>query len=136
MTAHPDAATWRKLGVRDGDALALWSAPTSWSTANAGAVTVRRRRGHGPSDVVVAFVASAATLASLAAALADAIATDGRAWVAWPRREGGHRSDLTDHVVRAAMLAQGLVDVKVARLDDDWSGLMFVRRAQDRTATR
>ena len=47
----------------------------------------------------------------------------GAVWVAWPRRAGGHTSDITDNVVREYALPLGLVDVKVAAIDDDWSGL-------------
>jgi len=49
-------------------------------------------------------------------------------WICWPRRAGGHKSDLTDGDVRRAGLALGLVDNKVAAVDADWSGLRFVRR--------
>ena len=52
--------------------------------------------------------------------------------MAWPRRAGGHRSDITDNVVRQEALPIGLVDVKVAAIDDDWSGLRLVWRAVNR----
>lgn len=45
-----------------------------------------------------------------------------------PRKAAGHASDITDNVVRDAILPLGLVDVKVAALDDDWSALKFVWR--------
>jgi len=35
-------------------------------------------------------------------------------------------------VIRAVGLGRGLVDVKVAAVDDVWSGLKFVRRLEDR----
>jgi hypothetical protein len=38
----------------------------------------------------------------------------------------GHVSDITDNVVRSAVLELGLVDVKVAAVDEDWSGLRLV----------
>jgi len=52
--AHPDAATWRKVGVREGARVALYGAPRHWDVAAlpAGATAVRRRRGS-PADVVV-----------------------------------------------------------------------------------
>ena len=57
-------------------------------------------------------------------------------WVAWPRTASGHASDLSDEAVRGALLPHGLVDVKVARLDEDWSGLKFVWRRERRAARR
>jgi hypothetical protein len=53
-------------------------------------------------------------------------------WVAWPRRAGGHRSDITDTVIREHALPMGLVDVKVAAIDEDWSGLRLVWRVENR----
>ena len=56
----------------------------------------------------------------------------GAVWAAWPRRAGGHRSDITDNVIREYALPIGLVDVKVAAIDDDWSGLRLVWRVENR----
>ena len=39
--------------------------------------------------------------------------------IAWPRRAAGHRSDITDNVIREYALPLGLVDVKVAAIDDE-----------------
>jgi hypothetical protein len=55
-------------------------------------------------------------------------------WVAWPRRAGGHTSDITDNVVRGIVLPLGLVDTKVAALDQDWSALRVVWRRERRSA--
>jgi hypothetical protein len=41
-------------------------------------------------------------------------------------------TDVGDGVVRESGLAGGLVDVKVAALDHDWSALKFVWRVADR----
>jgi len=52
--------------------------------------------------------------------------------VSWPKRASGVATDITEDVVRAVALAGGLVDVKVAAIDDVWSGLKLVRRLKDR----
>ena len=70
------------------------------------------------------------------ATLGNAITPNGMVWVAWPRKRAGHASDLSDTAVRATMLPFGLVDVKVAMLDEDWSGLKFVWRVGHRGALR
>lgn len=57
-------------------------------------------------------------------------------WIAWPRKAAGHVSDLTDNVVRNAVLPLGLVDVKVAALDEDWSALKMVWRKELRGTRR
>ena len=53
-------------------------------------------------------------------------------WISWPKKISPLASELTGDLVRAAGLATGLVDVKVCAVDDDWSGLKFVRRVEDR----
>jgi hypothetical protein len=53
-------------------------------------------------------------------------------WIAWPKKSSGVATDLSENVVRARGLAQGVVDVKVCAIDDVWSGLKFVRRLRDR----
>ncbi|HEY4160442.1 MAG TPA: hypothetical protein VGM08_00075 [Candidatus Saccharimonadales bacterium] len=49
-------------------------------------------------------------------------------WISWLKKDSGHRTDLTEHDIRAAILPLGWVDNKVASVDADWSGLKFVRR--------
>jgi hypothetical protein len=105
----------------------LLGGPAGWDRDGLpSGVTVSRRRGGKPADVVVAFYRRLADLRRDAASIGSWIVDDGMAWVAWPRRAAGHESDLTDGAVRSTVLPTGLVDVKVAALDDDWSGLRFV----------
>jgi hypothetical protein len=48
-------------------------------------------------------------------------------------RQRRHRlSDVTDNVAREHVLPLGLVDVKVAAIDEDWSGLRLVWRVENR----
>jgi hypothetical protein len=42
----------------------------------------------------------------------------------------GHTSDVTDNAIREIALPLGLVDVKVAAVDDVWSGLKIVWRVK------
>jgi hypothetical protein len=84
--------------------------------------------------VIAFFVAQAGVRASLPA-LGERIFPDGALWVAWPRRAGGHDSDIREQDIRDVALPLGLVDVKVAALDDDWSGLRLVWRTERRRAS-
>ncbi len=82
--------------------------------------------------MILAFFASAGEIGSDLAELARRIYPAGALWVAWPRRAAGHRSDITDEVIREHALPLGLVDVKVATVDEDWSGLRVVWRTGKR----
>jgi hypothetical protein len=91
------------------------------------APTSRRRRAQS-ADVTLGFAHDRSELE----ALVRAIAPDAEVaplWLCWPRRAGGHQSDLTDELVRAAGLSLGLVDTKVAAVDENWSGLRFSTRS-------
>ncbi len=70
------------------------------------------------------------------AALAQAIFPGASLWIAWPRKAAGHVSDITDNLIREVCLPLGIVDVKVAAIDIDWSGLKMVWRKELRSAPR
>lgn len=117
----------KKLGLKDGVRLAVDAAPAEWDLADAPAGLLRASLDED-FDVAIAFVVSQADLASRIDDLGRRITPGTSLWLAWPRRAGGHTSDLTDVVVRDAAVARGLVDSKVAAIDVDWSGLRFTRR--------
>lgn len=130
----------KKLEVKPGSRLVVLHASADWTIDDLPeGVTLSRRKSAVPTEVVVAFFSKLATMQDELVDLSRLITVDGSLWLAWPRRAGGHHSDITDNHVRAAALPLGLVDVKVAALDDDWSGLKLVwrkeRRAQRATTT-
>jgi hypothetical protein len=49
-------------------------------------------------------------------------------WLSWPKQSSGVKADITEQSLRDAILLRGWVDVKVAAIDDTWSGLKFLRR--------
>jgi hypothetical protein len=61
---------------------------------------------------------------------------DGTLWVSWPKQSSSLVTDLNENIVREIGLANGLVDVKVAAVDEDWSALKFVYRLKDRAQLR
>ena len=65
-----------------------------------------------------------------------ALELDGGLWIAWPKRTSGVATDLSENPMREIGLANGLVDNKVAAIDDTWSGLRFVYRRSDRPVRR
>ena len=128
----------RKLGIRPRQRLVLTAAPAGWSVPELPDGVTVAREPHGataePAELIVAFHRDLASLRESIPALAPRIFSDGAIWAAWPRRAGGHDSDITENDVRAVALPLGLVDVKVAALDEDWSGLRLVWRREHRRA--
>jgi len=123
----------KKLGIKAGYRVQLIGGPPDWSIEDLpDNVHVSHRRGSSPSEVVVAFFQEAASLEQGIGELSGSITVDGALWIAWPRKAAGHVSDITDNIVRNTVLPLGLVDIKVAAVDEDWSALKFVWRKERR----
>jgi len=92
-------------------------------------VTVKRAlRGH--ADIVLCFVVQRRDLERRAGKLREAVAPDGMVWVCWPKKASKVETDMTEDVVRDVLLPTGLVDIKVAAIDETWSGLKLVVRKE------
>ncbi|MCW2935429.1 MAG: hypothetical protein JWM19_6391 [Actinomycetia bacterium] len=129
MPATPQA---RKLGLKPGLRAALDDPPPGWSLSSSPGGLLPADGADGAADVLIAFFRTAAEIPHRLPALSRRIYPGGAMWAAWPRRAAGHASDITDNIVRSHALEIGLVDVKVAAIDDDWSGLRLVWRAGNR----
>jgi hypothetical protein len=119
----------RKLGITPGSTLVLLGAPRGFRRELVGLpkhVRVATELGAARPDLIVWFVMSGRGLELRMAALGGAMGAG--LWVAWPKKASGVVTDLTEDVVRAAGLANGLVDYKVCAINDTWSGLKFARR--------
>lgn len=122
----------RKLGIVDGVRLGVVGRPRSWSFAEPLPRGVRAMRdASAPVDVVLAFVREPDDLGALPT-WGERVFPAGAVWVAWPRKAAGHISDVDENLIRGEALAIGLVDVKVAAIDPDWSGLKVVWRKERR----
>ena len=129
----------RKIGVKDDHVVLLDGAPADLDLGDTGGATVVHRLP--PSvDVSLTFHTSYADLARRLPTLFDRTATAGMVWVCWPKKSAqksprnpqGPTSDLDENRIRGLGLELGFVDVKVAAIDETWSGLKFVRRLADR----
>jgi hypothetical protein len=126
----------RKLGIKSGHTVALLGAPVGWRIEDLPDSVRPSIRARGTFDVIVAFFARRAQLERRLPALIGALHTNGGLWIAWPRKAAGHESDISENALREIVLPTGLVDVKVAALDEDWSGLKFVWRKELRPRVR
>jgi hypothetical protein len=123
-----------KLGIKDGWAIAILNAPKGYDRilGKLPREVTRKATVAGPLDFIQFFTADRQDLEGRFPALERALAPAGMLWISWPKKVSGVATDLTEDVVRRIGLANGLVDVKVAAVDEVWSGLKFVRRLKDR----
>jgi hypothetical protein len=128
----------RKLGIKPGARLAVVSPPAGFekTLGRLPDDVVVREQARGRNDVVLYFVTRQAELARRFPGLARALEPDGGLWVAWPKKTSGVATDLVFERVQRVGLDCGLVDNKVAAIDDTWSGLRFVYRLTARPPGR
>ena len=134
MAGYSSRSLVDKLGIKPGTRIAILDAPRGYRATLGklppGVTVASAARGAFP--FIHYFTRSQAVLESKFPALVGALERDGALWISWPKKTSGVATDLTEDVVRAVALAGGLVDVKVAAVDDIWSGLKLVRRLKDR----
>jgi hypothetical protein len=130
-TGYSGTPLAKKLRIKPGHAVALRHAPADWSLPDA-PEGVRLDARPEDADVVLVFHRAVAELRAEASELVAALRPTSCLWLLWPRRAAGHSSDITDNELREIMLPLGVVDVKVAAVGVDWSGLAFVWRKENR----
>ena len=126
----------KKLGIKAGHRIAIVDPPNDYDRTLGRlqeGVIVGDVEG-GRLDFIQLFCDNRAKLEAEFRRLKDALTSSGMLWVSWSKRSSGVQTDLSDGVVREIGLAHGLVDVKVAAVDETWSGLKFVYRLRDRAA--
>jgi hypothetical protein len=125
----------QKLGIKPGARVAVISPPDGFLER-----TLRplpdgvelRHTARGSVDLIVFFTKRRAELERRLDTLVRALDRAGALWVGWPKGSSGVRTDMTENVVRDVALPKGLVDTKVAAIDETWSGLKLVIRLENR----
>ncbi|UCI20356.1 DUF3052 domain-containing protein [Mesorhizobium sp. B2-1-8] len=134
---YSDTPLPAKLGLKDGMIAAFTALPReleSLTEAVDFAEVDRLAEWSGISgatlkyDAVHAFTRQRAEIEDRLGALETAIKRDGMVWVSWPKKASKVPTDVTEGIVRAEALKLDLVDVKVAAVNEIWSGLKLVIR--------
>ena len=131
MAGYSPSSQARKLGLKPGLRVLVDSAPPDWQFDEP-TTGIEVLTDAASADIVLCFVSEAAGISSRIQTLGDRIYPAGALWIAWPRKAAGHVSDVDENLIRDTALDLGLVDVKVAALTDDWSGLKLVWRIENR----
>jgi hypothetical protein len=128
----------QKLGLKDGQRVLFISLPPELKElrtsrhfaeiAQAGWETFTD--GDPGYDVIHGFTASRAVLEKAAKPLMKQIDRDGTIWISWPKKASKVETDITEDVIRDVVLPIGLVDVKVAAVNEIWSGLKLMIRKE------
>ena len=136
MAGYSGTPLAKKLGIKAGHTVGLFSAPDDFEDTlgelPGGVTLLRDPRARRRLNVAVAFFTSEAMLRHRFPHLKKRLITDGGLWIAWPKQSSPLATELRESHVRSTGLDGGLVDNKICAVDDDWSGLRFVYRREDR----
>lgn len=125
----------KKLGIKPGHRVAFIHAPEGFGETLGelpADVKVVVDEDGSALDVAVFFTTSAEELREAFGGLGRRVYPAGTLWISWPKKSSRVPTDLTEDVIRAIGLQEGMVDVKVCAVDETWSGLKFVYRLADR----
>jgi len=120
-----------KLGLKADDQAAVIEAPEYYPEL-VGTSNFDTELDLDEYDFVHFFPSSGLALRNIFPILSKRLRPDGMLWISWPKKAANVPTGLTENVIREIGLANGLVDVKVAAIDEVWSGLKFVYRLKDR----
>jgi len=137
MTRYSGTPLVKKLGVKENFNVAFVNAPDGYKkTLALPSALIVSSRSKKPLDFVQLFVRTRHELEQKFPQYSARLNPSAMFWISWPKKSSGVATDLTEDVIRAIGLANGMVDVKVCAVDDIWSGLKFVFRLRDRPKLR
>lgn len=125
MTGYSDVNLVQKLGFATGDSVFVEDTP-DWYSTFADENGLELTPGL-PSTHAHIFLDNRASLQTFLKDN-DLSEIEKSLWLSWPKKASGLQTDVGEQTLRDLVLPTGWVDVKVAAVDDTWSGLKFVRR--------
>ena len=136
MDGYSGTPLARKLGIKEGHSIYLVNLPDHYFdlfTDFPSEVRFLKKPSEQTADFIHLFCKSQECLEPETQRLKSLLKKNGMLWVSWPKGTSKIETDLNREIIRAYILTHvGLVDIKVAAVDADWSGLKFVYRTKDR----
>ncbi|WP_299897243.1 DUF3052 domain-containing protein [uncultured Aquimarina sp.] len=125
----------KKLGIKAGTSVLLYNAPDHyWKLFSdiPNNLHIQKKVVQEELDFIHVFCKTQKELEGIIPKYKVGLKKTGMLWVSWPKGTSTIVTDLKRDMIRIYVLQQGLVDIKVAAIDNDWSGLKFVYRVGDR----
>ncbi|MBT8266457.1 MAG: DUF3052 domain-containing protein [Bacteroidia bacterium] len=136
ITGYSGTPLDKKLGLKTGFLCSIYNAPESylnWLKSLEFDLIYPARIRDRSLDFFHGFCTTYSDLETIITKYKSAIKMNGSFWVSWPKGSSKIPTELNRDLIRSYVLEIGLVDVKVAAIDENWSGLKFVYRLKDRT---
>ena len=133
MTGYSKTPLFKKIGYIDGFKAKVINEPSNYLSLLEGIPQIEfNNKDRGDYDLIHLLTTNFKDLKTNLKELKKEIKKNGMIWISWPKRSSKIASDLDENKIRNLALEEGLVDVKVCAIDDNWSGLKLIYRLKDR----
>lgn len=124
----------RKLGIKENFDCFFHNVPDNYFNLfeEMPEINVKENPGQESLNFTHAFFMSQDDMKATIPELKSYLKKNGSLWISWPKKSSKLNTDLDGNIVRKFGLDIGLVDVKVAAVNEIWSGLKFMYRIKDR----
>ncbi len=134
-TGYSGTPLAKKLGLKADDKVMLYNQPEHYFelfTDLPSSFEIIEKFIPQSADFIHLFVVWSKELIDILDEYKNVLKKDGMMWISWPKGTSEIVTDLKRDFIREHIISKGLVDVKVAAIDKDWSGLKFMYRLKDR----
>lgn len=125
----------KKLGITSESTILVINAPQPYAnffTVFPEKVQFVQDGEGGQVDFIHLFVTSFKELDYYFMQAKPRLSKKGMLWISWPKKSSGIAADMDKQSIMSYGLEHGLVDTKVASIDENWSAHKFVYRLKDR----
>lgn len=126
----------KKLGIKEGFLIRIFNTPKTYTDFfhefPSNVIITTSKTQKETVDFIHIFATSKATLNESFKQAKPLLKKNGSLWVSWPKKTSKIATEVDKFMIMKHGLDKGLVDVKVAAIDSDWSGLKFMYRKKDR----
>ncbi len=126
---------YKKLGITEGSEIMVLNQPknyTDFFSEFPAGVLLNKKANRKQVVFIHIFVRTVIELESLYNIAKENLKKNGVLWISWPKKTSKIASELDKFMIMKYGLENGLVDTKVASIDENWSGHKFVYRVPDR----
>lgn len=118
----------KKLGIKPAMKIVLVNAPAAYTTWLESDISSQLCKAGETPDLIHLFAKSKAVFEQEIKQWKSVYTRHPQLviWVSWYKKAAGIPTDLTEDLIRDYALKNGLVDVKVCAVSNEWSGLKLV----------
>lgn len=135
-TGYSKTPLAKKLGIKEHFLIQVYNSPKNYTDFfhefPNGVVISDTEQEKETLDFIHIFASTEKELSKAFKVAKPTLKKNGSLWVSWPKKTSKLPSEIDKFHVMKCGLDNRLVDVKVAAIDNDWSGHKFMYRKEDR----